>query len=405
MKSALENAPFSDLPPRIAVVTNSDAYLYRFRAPLLRSLVESGVEVVAIAPAGPFAGRIESIGAEFVPWNVRRRSLNPISEIRSIIELGRIYRRVRPDLVQHYTVKPNLYGALAARLAGVPVVVCGVTGTGYAFTSGKPSRIALRTTLAAWYRLCAALSDRLTFQTQDDAARILGSRGLFASKARVNPGGSGVNVRAFSPDAVPEAKRAALREELGVADGSLVVTMASRLLWDKGVAEYVEAARKLKASLGDVAFLMAGSPDPGNPDSVEDSDVERWRAGGIVNPVGHVEDMPGLLSISDVVVLPSYAEGVPRALIEAAAMARPIVATDIPGARAVVEHGVNGLLVPARDSESLAHAIERLLCSEELRMEYGGAGRSKAQREFDDRRVAEWFVEEYRSLWKAKRGV
>ncbi len=394
----------NDLPRCIAVVTNSDAYLYRFRAPLVKALVRRGVEVFAVAPAGPYAKRIEDTGAKFVPWNLGRRSLNPISELRTIVELAQIYRRVRPDLVQHFTVKPNLYGALAAKLAGVPLMFCGITGTGYAFASGKLSRAPLRTVVSTWYKCCALLSARLVFQTEADVELVLGKGELFASKARVNPGGSGVDVRGFNPNAISEARLVALREEIGVPDGSLVITMASRLLWDKGVAEYAEAARLVKQSLPDVHFLLAGTPDMGNPDSVGDADVKRWREEGIIQPVGHIEDMPALLAVSDVAVLPSYAEGVPRVLLESAAMARPIVGTDIPGVRAIVEDEVNGLLVPVRDAKSLAQAIECLLGSEDLRLQYGAAGRAKAEREFDDRLVAEWFVEEYRSLWMAKRG-
>ena len=395
----------NDLPRSIAVVTNSDAYLYRFRAPLISALVERGVQVFAVAPAGPYANRIEGLGAKFVPWNLGRRTLNPISELRSIVELARIYRRVRPDLVQHFTVKPNLYGVLAARIAGVPLALCGITGTGYAFASGKPSRVLLRTVLSSWYKCCALLGARLVFQTEDDVERVLGRVGLFASKARINPGGSGVDVRTFNPDAVSEARRAELRDELGLADGSLVVTMASRLLWDKGVAEYVEATRVLRESFPEACFLLAGTPDSGNPDTVSDLDVERWWEEGTVKPVGHIDDMPTLLSVSEVVVLPTaYPEGIPRVLIEAATMGRPIVGTDIPGVRAIVEHEVNGLVVPVKDAHALARAIGRLLGSEQLRTEYGRAGRLKAEQEFDDRRVAEWFVEEYQRLWKAKQG-
>lgn len=393
-----------DLPRRVAIVTNSDESLYRFRAPLIKRLVERGIKVFAVAPAGPYVQRIECIGATFVPWNVGRRSLNPISELRSIVELAQIYRRVRPDLAQHFTVKPNLYGALAAKLSGVPLAFCGITGTGYAFSSGGTSRAVLRTLLSMWYKLASMLSDRLTFQTEDDVRSVLGSMNKFASKARVNPGGSGVDIQAFSPETISEDRRAALRDKLRIRENSPVVTMASRLLWDKGVAEYVKAARALKESGIDACFLLAGAPDPGNPDTVGDSDVERWREDVYILPVGHIEDMPALLSISDVVVLPSYAEGIPRVLIEAAAMAKPAVGTDIPGIRAVVEHEVNGLIVPPRDADSLASAIERLLGCGDLRARYGMAGRLKAEREFDDRRVAEWFVNEYRELWQAKMG-
>ena len=393
-----------DLPRRVAIATNSDEYLYRFRAPLIKRLVERGVEVFAVAPAGPYIQRIECIGAAFVPWNVGRRSLNPISELRSIVELAQIYRRVRPDLAQHFTVKPNLYGSLAARLSGVSLTFCSVTGLGYAFTPGRTTRIPLRWALSLLYKSSTLVCNRLTFLTRNDLHRLLGRRQLFLRKAKVITGGEGVDVDEFSPDAVSEARLAAMRVGIGVPDGSLVVTMASRLLWDKGVAEYVQAARALKESGIDACFLLAGSPDPGNPDTVGDSDVERWREDGYVHPVGHVQDMPALLSISDVVVLPSYAEGVPRVLLEAAAMAKPAVGTDIPGIRAIVEHEVNGLIVPPRNADSLASAIERLLSSGDLRAQYGSAGRLRAEREFDDRRVAEWFVNEYRELWQAKMG-
>ncbi len=396
--------PVNSLPGRVAVVTNSDEYLFRFRAPLLKRLVKCGVKVFAVAPSGQFTELIEGMGVDFVPWRVDRRSVNPLAELRAIAELAGIYKRVRPHLVQHYTVKPNLYGSVAARVAGVPLVVCGITGSGYAFSSGVSSRVLLRTLLSAWYKFCSILSDRLTFQTEDDVLRILGKGALFASKAKVNPGGSGVDIQVFNPGAISEEERAALRAELGVPERSPVVTMASRLLLDKGVAEYVEAARMLKINWPDACFLLAGSPDPGNPGTVNESDVVQWRQEGSVQPIGHISEMPALLSISDIVVLPSYAEGIPRVLIEAAAMAKPAVATDIPGIRAIVDHEVNGLVIPPRDAESLASAIDRLLSSKDLRVEYGRAGRLKAELEFDDRRVAEWFVQEYRSLWQAKHG-
>ena len=399
------NRPVNSLPGRVAVVTNSDEYLFRFRAPLLKRLVKCGVKVFAVAPSGQFTELIESMGVDFIPWRIDRRSVNPLAELRAIAELAGIYKRVRPHLVQHFTVKPNLYGSVAARIAGVPLVVCGVTGSGYAFSSGRSSRMLLRTFLSAWYKFCCILSDRLTFQTEDDVLRILGKGALFASKAKVNPGGSGVDIQAFNPGAISEEERVALRAELGVPERSPVVTMASRLLWDKGVAEYVEAARMLKINWPDACFLLAGSPDPGNPGTVQDSDVVQLRQEGWVRPVGHISDMPALLSMSDVVVLPTvYPEGIPRVVIEAAAMARPVVATDIPGVRAIIDHEVNGLVIPPRDAESLASAVDRLLSSKDLRLEFGRAGRSKAEQEFDDRRVAEWFVQEYHSLWQAKHG-
>ena len=389
------------MPRSVAITTNSGERLVRFRAPIVRALVERGVRVYAVAPAGDFAGEIEALGAEFVPWRLSRGSVNPFAEAASLASLVGIYRRLRPDVAQHFTIKPNVYGAIAGRLAGVPVVVGGVTGLGYAFAAGG-RRSALRSVAGLLYRLAAALSDSVTFQTACDADLLFGSSGKARRKALVVPGGSGVDLAVFSMDAVSAEARRAVRGALGIAPGAPVVTMASRLLYDKGVVEFVEAARAIRALRPDAAFVLAGERDPGNRESVTERDLEAWRESGDVVLPGQVGDVPGLLAISDVVALPSYHEGVPRSLIEAAAMGRAIVATDIPGAAAVVEDGVNGTLVAPRDAGALADAIGVLLDDAELRGRYGCAGRRKAEREFDERVVAEGYLAEYARLWAAR---
>ena len=191
---------------------------------------------------------------------------------------------------------------------------------------------------------------------------------------------------------------------LGIDHDATVVTMASRLLYDKGVSEYVEAARMVRERRVDTAFVLAGSTDPDNLASVTCADIREWSEAGDVRIVGHIADMPTLLATSDVVVLPSYSEGIPRVLIEAAAMSTPIVSTTIPGVAEIVEDGVNGSLVPPRDAVALASAIEGLLDNPQLRSEYGEAGRRKAEREYDDRQVAQAYVEEYKKAWMKARG-
>ena len=191
---------------------------------------------------------------------------------------------------------------------------------------------------------------------------------------------------------------------MGIGPSELVVTMASRLLYDKGVAEYVEAARIIEESRSNVLILLAGERDPGNRDSVSAEDMNRWSEEGSIRYIGYRDDMPALLATSDVVVLPTYyPEGIPRVLIEAAAMSRPIVSTAIPGVAEIVEDGVNGTLVPPRDAVALAEAIENLLDDPQLRAEYGAAGRIKAEREYDDREVARRYVEEYQKAWTKAR--
>ncbi len=392
----------TELPRSVAITSNSVERVYRFRAPIVRALVERGVRVYAVAPAGDYARDIEALGAEFVPWRLNRGSVNPYTEMVSLVSLLRIYRRLRPDVAQHFTIKPNVYGALAARLAGVPVVVGGVTGLGYAFAEGGRRRSVLRPVARLLYRLTAALSDGVTFQTAHDADVLFGASGRFRRSALVIPGGSGINLAAYSQEAVSAESRREMRAALGISPDAPVVAMASRLLYDKGVAEYVEAARAVRSRLQDAVFVLAGARDPDNRESVTEEDIAAWRRSGDVLLPGHVSDVPCLLALSDVVALPSYHEGVPRSLIEAAAMGRAIVATAIPGAAAVVEDGVNGTLVPPRDANALAAAIEALLDNVEQRSEYGAAGRRKAEREFDERVVAERYVAEYARLWGAK---
>ena len=304
-------------------------------------------------------------------------------------------------MAQHFTIKPNVYGAIAGKLAGVPVVVGGVTGLGYAFAAGGQRR-AVRSVAGLLYRLTAALSESVTFQTEDDADLLFGTSGRLRRMAVVIPGGSGVDLAAFSRAAVGEEARREMRAALGIQEGAPVVTMASRLLYDKGVLEFVEAARAARARRPDAVFVLAGEGDPGNRASVTEGDLAAWRESGDVVLPGHVTDVPCLLAVSDVAALPSYYEGVPRSLIEAAAMGKAIVATDIPGAAEVVEDGVNGMLVPPRDARALASAIGTLLDDAGLREGYGEAGRRKAEREFDERMVASRYVEEYARLWRAR---
>ena len=394
----------TELPRSVAITSNSVERVYRFRAPIVRALVERGVRVYAVAPAGDFARDVEALGAEFVPWRLNRGSVNPYTEAGSLVSLLRIYRRLRPDVAQHFTIKPNVYGALAAMLAGVPVVVGGVTGLGYAFAEGGRRRSVLRPLARLLYRLTAALSDGVTFQTAHDADVLFGASGRFRRSALVIPGGSGVDLAAYSQEAVSGEARREMRAALGISPDAPVVAMASRLLYDKGIVEYVEAARAVRARrLQDAVFVLAGARDPDNRESVTEEDLAVWGWSEDVLLPGHVSDVACLLSISDVVVLPTYyPEGVPRSLIEAAAMGRAIVATAIPGASAVVEDGVNGTLVPPRDANALAAAIEALLGNAETRNRYGAVSRRKAEREYDENVVAERYVAEYARLWGAK---
>lgn len=391
----------NDFPSTLAVVASTDVRIDHLYRPILRELVNAGVKVYAIAPPGEAAAHIEEAGAEFVPWPLDRRSLNPFSNIARVLHLIRIYSRIKPDMVHHYTVKPNLYGALAAWWCAVPVTFTGVTGLGQLFSPGGLPRRVLRMLVLLLYRIAAELSDRLLFQTRHDIDVLLGNRAM-RRKAQVIQGGAGVDIQLFDPRRVPQSERDAVREELHIDRATPVVLMASRLLHEKGVSDYVAAAHKVKAKNPHVRFLLAGARDPGNFGSVGVAEVEEWQRGGAVDVLGFRDDVRTLFALADIVVHPTYyPEGIPRVLIEAAAMGKPIVSTSIHGVEQILSNDVNGLVVPPQDPVAIAKAVETLLADAALRARYGDAGSQWAREHYDVRLVVERHMAEYRAAWSA----
>jgi glycosyltransferase involved in cell wall biosynthesis len=312
---------------------------------------------------------------------------NPLKELRVIADIVKMYRERQPDLVHHVTVKPVLYGSLAARLVGGPGVVNAVSGLGYLFLGSRRARL-LRPLVKALYRLALRhRRSRTIFQNPDDRDLFVGS-GLVRPDQTVLIRGSGVDCDTFVPRPEPE--------------GIPVVILPARILWDKGVAEFVEAARLIRQQDTPARFVLVGDPDPGNPAAVPTATLEAWVREGIIDSWGHRRDMPEALSSATVVVLPSYREGLPKALLEAAACGRPVVATDVPGCREIVRHNVNGLLVPVRDAPALANATRLLLQSPALRHRLGEAGRRIAEREFAEQLVVDQTLDVYRRLLGSK---
>lgn len=360
---------------RVLMVVNADWYFLSHRVPLAQALVEAGAEV--IVAAAPEAGRgheIEALGLPFHPLDLRRRSMNPLREVALLKALVTLYRRVSPNLVYHLTTKPVLYGSLAARLAAVPAVVNALPGLGYLF-GGRGVKGALRRTAAlAAYRACLSVGcAHLILQNADDVDLFVG-RGVVAADRVALIKGSGVDLEAFRPSPEP--------------DGIVTALFAARLLWDKGVGEFVAAARLLAGWGVPVRMVIAGEPDQGNPGHVPRETLREWQREGIVEWLGHVPDMARLLSRCHVVVLPSYyREGVPRVLLEAGACARPMVAADAPGSREIVRHGETGLLVPPRESEPLARAVRTLVEDPERRRHLGSRARAVVEQEFDQAQV------------------
>jgi glycosyltransferase involved in cell wall biosynthesis len=360
---------------KVLMVAHWDWVLYNFRLPLARALREKGFEVIFVCPYGEYVPKLKEEGFCWIHWAIVRRSLNPVRELIAILHLASIYQREQPQIVHHFTIKPNFYGSIAALLARRDKVINTFTGLGFLF-SEHPLAIGLRSSVLPLAKLAFRASKGWSvFQNRQDLETCLRLRLVLPERVVVIDG-SGIDTRKFHPnhDSPPDNH-----------EHPTVVLMAARLLWDKGVREFVEAARVLKARGLQVEFWLAGKPDNGNPMCVPEEFLKEWREEGLINWLGHRDDMPNLLQQVDIAVLPSYHEGVPRFLLEAAACGLPLVATDIEGCRVVVRDGVNGFLVPVKDPYALADAIETLIKKPELRRQMGIAGRKIVEAEFDER--------------------
>lgn len=378
---------------KVLLVANTAWYLYNFRLPLARHLRDAGYEVVFVAPADAYAEKLESENFRFVPLKMDRKGVNPLSELWTLSRFWRIYRREQPSVCHHFTIKCVLYGTVAAKLSGVNAVVNAITGLGHAFIGQGLLNRMLRPVLRFVYRrILTARRVQVVFQNGDDFREFKDRRMVVPHKTTIIRG-SGVCLQRFAP-------------RPGELDGEPcpVVLLASRLIKEKGLIEYVEAARELRKSGMPVRFALAGAPDPGNPSSVTMAELDGWCSEGVVDYLGQIDKIEDILKLATIVVLPSYREGTPKILLEAAAMGKPIVATDVPGCREVVKHEVNGLLVPARDSKALASSIRWLLDRPETLSRFGERSR-EISTEFDEIKVVKATMEVYAKAHITKRAV
>lgn len=370
---------------RILYIVNDANFFLSHRLPLALAAQGDGFDIHVATPLSDDVEKIRAAGFRFHPIPLTRRGARLGEELASVIALYRLYRKVKPDLVHLVTIKPVLYGGIAARLAGVPAVVSAVTGLGYVFIARGFKASLLRTAVKGAYRFALGHANgRVIFQNPDDRSSFLKAR-LVDSRQTVLIKGSGVDMTQFSPSPEPP--------------GVPLVVFAARMLWDKGVGEFVDAARWLCGMGIKSRFALVGDTDSGNPAAVPKSQLESWQQSGVVEWWGQYTNMPMVFAQSHIVALPSaYGEGVPKVLIEAAASGRPIVTTDTPGCREIVQHGENGLLVPVRDVAALTEALRRLLEDAELRRRMGAKGREIAVAEFSVERVVSETLDVYREL-------
>jgi N,N'-diacetylbacillosaminyl-diphospho-undecaprenol alpha-1,3-N-acetylgalactosaminyltransferase len=367
---------------KIALFEPDGMSLWLFRAELIRRLVAAGHQVHALCVPDEYVAGVAGLGARVVPLEMSR-FISPLQDVRLIWRLWRLFRRERYDIVHTFTHKPNIYGAITARLAGCPRVVESVTGLGVLFTYKPGVRWAVaRRVFMLLSKLSFAVSHKVAFWNGDIMDRMLAA-GLIAKKKTTLIRGSGIDVRRFSQDAVDGTVIETLRQEFGAGAATKYVLMVSRLVWGKGVGEFIDAAEIVARRCPDAVMLLVGQLEEEGHQGVPRTYVES-KVSTTLRWLGFRRDVRELMAVADVVVLPSHGEGIPRAMLEAMAMARPIVTTDTFGCRDVVESGHNGLMVPMRDPAALADAIATLLEDDEARVRMGAYGRRKVEREFAD---------------------
>ncbi|NCC85775.1 MAG: glycosyltransferase family 1 protein [Clostridia bacterium] len=352
-----------------------------------KAALSAGHDVVVVARERSHGNAIRKQGLKFIPFPISRRGLNPFRELLTILRLISIYRREHPDVVHHIALKPIMYGTIAALFCGCRKIVNAPVGLGFVFSSGSWKARLLRPFAGLGLQfLLNPRGSRVIFENQDDVRAFVGAR-IVRPQDAILIRGAGVDTREFA--VAPEP------------DGSPVIILVARMLWDKGIGEYVEAAQILKARGRLVRMLLVGAPDDQNPASIPIKTLNEWNASGVVEWLGHRNDIPKLLGQSHIVCLPSYREGLPKSLLEGLAAGRPLVTTDVPGCREAVQDGANGFLVPAKDARSLADALEKLILNHELRRKMGTASRNLALTDFSSQRIeAETLAVYFRFLGK-----
>jgi glycosyltransferase involved in cell wall biosynthesis len=375
---------------RVAHVTTIDLTLRMLLLEQLKCLRDEGFEVTTISAPGPWVRYIEDEGIRHIPWPHATRSWNPRHDLRAFYELIRIFRSERFDIVHTHNPKPGVMGRVAARLARVPVVMNTVHG----FGARPDDRLNKRFVFMSLEWLAARFSDLELYQSTEDLSR--GRKMFIKPQEKCVHLGNGVDLRRFDPRMILPDARDRVREEFGFRSEDLVVGTVGRLVGEKGYREFFDAARLVCSQNDRIKFLAIGDGDPAKGDAI--SSEEMASAGKFVSFTGWREDIPELVAALDVFVLVSWREGMPRSAMEAAAMGKPMILSNIPGCRQIAQHEVEALFVSPRDAQELANAVERLASDDEMRAGMGAAARATALRRFDEQKVAATVVALSRKL-------
>ena len=371
--------------PKILFLVTEDWYFYSHRLPIARAAREEGFDVLVATRITQHGELIQREGFRVIPIKLRRKSYNPLVEMLAIGELISIYRKERPRIVHHVALKPVLYGSFSAWVARVPRVVNAMAGLGHLFISDKTSTSFLRMMVKQAFRFLLNRPNSRTILQNPDDRNTLTCRSIVKPELTKLIKGSGVSLSEYKPS--PES------------EGELTVVLPSRMLWDKGIAEFVEASATLKRKGHKARFALVGKTDEESPSAIPISQLQEWNDSGIVEWWGYCENMPEVYARSHIICSPTfYGEGVPKALIEAAACGLPIITTDIPGCREIVRNGVNGILVPPKNVQALVDALEMLIQNPTMRREVGTRGRHIAIAEFSEKQVVKETLDVYKEL-------
>lgn len=371
---------------KILIFINSDWFFLLHRVPIAQSLSDYGYEIVVLTKDTGRRKEIENLGFQFVNINIDRKGTNIFREIKTLIEVYKVYKKINPDLVYQVTVKPIIYGSLVSKVLTNKNIntICGL---GYVFSN--PKKKILRKIVSLFYKLSLSGAKSHTFFENEDDRNVFIENGIISTIADTTVvNGVGVHLEKFHPNKINKSVK------------KLTVTLATRMLWNKGVLEFVEAAKLLQKKYFDsVEFKLYGITDTGNRESIPNTYLKSITIGNYLKWYGFESDMVNVYSNSDIVTLPSfYGEGLPTVLAEACAMGLPIVTTDSVGCRECVDEGINGFKVPIKSVKALAEAIEKLIISSELRVRMGKASRLKAEREFDQRKIIGQYEEVYERM-------
>ncbi len=367
----------------IAIAINTSWNIFNFRLGLLKALQEEGYKVIAIAPTDEYSQKLEERGIEHRNITINNKGTNPVEDAKLVFAFRKLYKEINPDVILQYTIKPNIYGSMAAGMLGIPVI-SNISGLGTVFLNDSLSSKIAR----LLYKIALRTPKKVFFQNTHDKALFIDSKLVTEAQTGLLPG-SGINTELFKP------------EEKQTTNNKIQLLCVARLVKDKGIKEYEEAARKLKKQYDNVEFALLGAYYPDNPTAITKEEIEAWKEEHIINYLGTNDDVRSVMLEADCIVLPSYREGLSRVLLEAGSLEKPIVTTDVPGCRDVVDDGVNGFLCQVRDSESLADAMEKMiLLTEEERIAMGKRGREKVISEFDEKLVIEKYKEVITELLK-----